>query len=1433
MNLNQPQHPYELDEDLSYTADQLYGGDMCDNPYMGGCYETPSMEENPYMNPLSPSSLVDELNRRDLALAKSVVKNTDPIVEFQETATDRLGQTAESDSLNEELLLNKINAVVDLKSIGGEDVPQEMIQVALWATEGLDNRGLERTIREVLATEMTAEEVLRREGIEGEVNTDWVNRYNKQVSADIHLAQVISSFAKDASIKDFFEVMYFQHRGIDAHNVAGKVTDPYAAMNDLLTSVLTIEDVEERDIALTTLFKNIEEESNGKFSALEMLEIAKSGKEPNLILDDIFLALDSASAVPLLGWALGAVVAPMKAMSAIGKAYKLNKVMKAQRLIDAGIADKTGEVAKNLGLARDDLLSQYTVFDTSILSGKGLTREKIEDLQLYQMFLGKITADINDTNRVTTLANVSEDMIEQSAKEYIEKNRGIVPSNISVENTGKFLKYKATYKDASGKTDTMEFRLTRDDINGELGVEPIGAVAKLFADPYYLFKSAGNKLVGAATRNLQAADRATGYYGTALKEINSTLPLLDRKKFRNALEKGDIDEKVWSVAELRQNFGLSDKGIDAYYKYRSLMDMAWFSNARRLAEKYEFEGLKKASILGADELGKVFDSFESANGLMREGGKAYDAEKGTYITKDKLEDLYAKENKVLIQTKDYIPTGDGSFTNTFIVPKDSVSDIGMFGGLSFRRGYVPKINKDTFYFIKHNKTGKTVDFRGTSLSSKIVSSDVVEAFSSKSGAEARKAELIKSGKYKESDLTIAFDRDMPVGEADDLIRNMNYGKYVGARKQTPLKLDGDENIARVDPMQAASDYLNMLARHNASDEWASVMKEEWVNQVKNTPGALWDEMARFEQARDPWTGKLKIEGIKEGTPEYRALDTAHQYIQDQLGIPTAADRARTASINSFAETLDAWGAKTPARWILRFDHTNPARLAKTMAFHPMLGMMNPAQIVMQASGFLVASSLHPTSAIKALNRVWDLAAMDRAVGNKAVLDLVGNKDEAMHIWSLWNKSGFHHSVKSQGDLQAAVDGSSLAKGIMNKTLEKGLIPFKVGENFNRRMSFLIAHDQMVKSLGRRVTDKELPALIDRTNTIMMNMSTANKSFMQEGYKGIFTQFMQVHQKYVGTLLNKSNLTGAERIRLASVQSLLFGLGGFPFARFVAKQFSGDVEQGTFDDETLQFFHEGVTGMLASGAGLKNDFASRMSLGEAFFEGWLRILSADIDGFSDFFRKGAFGPAGVVGERGWNAISTFKTAMMGEPDVTKWDDVTWKYVASVFAEIPTSTKNYFAGKMLLESGKMYSTSMRGHSAPLYDEAQHGQINEVSARFVQMGFALKDIPLAFEQKKYADSVNKRVTDIATAMAHMFNKEFTTDKESSAAQIFNNVQFATVFKAMLANESPEFKDAVIQSFKRKVTITKDFKSQMADEFEKALLLDNRSGLTRGVEK
>jgi hypothetical protein len=563
--------------------------------------------------------------------------------------------------------------------------------------------------------------------------------------------------------------------------------------------------------------------------------------------------------------------------------------------------------------------------------------------------------------------------------------------------------------------------------------------------------------------------------------------------------------------------------------------------------------------------------------------------------------------------------------------------------IPYREGYIPKFNKNARAFVK--------EFRSVTIDGipKTVETGTVRVFDNMKDAEEFSAHMANQAIQKGDNVEYRalVDRQLEaearvLGGGDETFASS--GMATGARKQEDLLFGWEGTpIEREGAFESISRSLASLSRFIPRNEWRMGIQQKAINTANkilppNHRVTHFNELAKLPD-----------------TTQGRFLKKLHNQIEDWMGFPSKSEQMWEATVQNMYEwaigkgLVKSGGLATKSVNFLM--HKDPIANARAAAFHSLLGWYNPIQLWVQAQGAAVALSrniLNPIALARSIQDQTALAASGYSQNAETVAHVAkafGMKaDDLQEMQKAWRKSGLEDSILMTADHAAAAEGRGVASDAISRAADKGLMFYRTGELFNRRVSFVTSYREwQAANKGKKIDDIALKDIMKRTNDFMLNLGRANRASWQKGLLGLPTQFLQVGTKTLETLLGMNkNLTAFERGKLITAQMALYGSAGLGYANFGSGAVAGmmgyenqvDIDRN-MSPETRKALNEGFLGWSTLAMfGVDIEIGKRSSLLGSVTDFTDRILFDDTPALEVML--GAFG---ATGDRFWQAMST--------------------------------------------------------------------------------------------------------------------------------------------------------------------------------------------------
>lgn len=872
-------------------------------------------------------------------------------------------------------------------------------------------------------------------------------------------------------------------------------------------------------------------------------------------------------------------------------------------------------------------------------------QKNISDLSKLEKQLESLPKNSPKKALKTEIKSLREEIaIQRSEKDSLsqtvqtKETFKITPENVKISGeTGNTTTFSYQIRDENGDLidQTHELVLTRNDV-GAYDITAVGPIEKNLASPTAIFKGLAREDVNSAQRIdnevAQIFNKLDDLQEEILKPLGSLLRPRNRKRLKSvddALIKGDafIDPatgergKVYDPEELRTLFNLDTAQQQVYYGMNRLFNNVWIVRNHLLRDHMLAFNYKRIKLLDNEtSFGKVYETDNDAK-LSKSSSIAYDTTSDreiTSLTPEVIDRQYALGKRLVKLDEPYRAGAEGVHYDHVFVNAEDVSELPMVV-LARKKGYVARIYKDARFFAKEFHEIKLNGGKGTKttthrffdtryeatkyidkLRKEWAANKVLEDVAAgKDELAATKVRMIEANKK----FQVLTDRELEIeaNSTGKLGYTGSGGLYTGARAEDALLfgINGEEG-RRLSAFESMTNTIANISRLIPINQWRLGLEQRWINTAN-------------EILHTPVTSFKKLQESGESLESIRFLNTMHDQIRSWEGFPTAEERF----FNAVTQNLTEWSVrktdekgllskaltKTRAKELIGWMRDkDPVGRARAIAFHNLLGWYNPVQLWVQMQGGMVAASAsfgkNLTKDLKATMGLTVLRTETSPVLIKRAARIAGIEEEQMlNMIEAWNKTGLQDAILQTADHAAAIKGHGIAFDALGRAADKGLVFYRTGELFNRRLSFSVAFNEWVAKTGRsNPADAELKGIVDRTHDFMLNMNKANRAYWQKGVLSLPTQFWQVTTKSLETILGlNGNLTRAERGKLAMSQLMLYGTAGVPLANFAndfATQVAGlDPEQHPYAAKAI---NEGFWGWVTLSAfGLDHMFDTHL------------------------------------------------------------------------------------------------------------------------------------------------------------------------------------------------------------------------------------------------
>lgn len=677
------------------------------------------------------------------------------------------------------------------------------------------------------------------------------------------------------------------------------------------------------------------------------------------------------------------------------------------------------------------------------------------------------------------------------------------------------------------------------------------------------------------------------------------------------LLKGDEMQITWSDATLIEGIEthrglvkLDPVEIQAYKDTRDLYDSLWrmLNDTRRKDLQFSGQSAFRVNHVSKDGTIRPVNVYGRAGAqgdlstqaiagkdhLLNDVSSTHviDAKSGNVVELATVPDLakdLANGKKAFVELKEPFFQGDGSQYKHLLV--DVIQgDKGKQAKqaleipqevLDYRQGYVPKLITNEVNFVVEERAPRIINgakVRDLRPIRGFQNRAEADAFVNKSIADRLAKGTASTGtetpEWFVQDLTQEYRRNN--SEKMQFINtNLFRGAFGGDRTDGVFKvgLEGEPGT-RMSAFEGLRRYADFIARNAPMHEYKSAMIKRFLNSIKSASSGKKELEVPWD-----WTSTITMASTD---PRYKGAVAMQDWMKATFAVPTSEERWFEGKMRLLSHGMDRliykdqlgnkrWAGSIPlalqrkltsSRWA-----KNPIAAAKGLTFDMMLGMFNPAQLIVQSAGMMVPLSLNPITGIAALPQflgiraLWSMTNIDDAAQVAKAMGL--SEHEFRPMWNAFRRSGIPDSVIENADFghYVTTQHGYYSVDFWSKIKETGRMFYTMGELNNRTFAWTVAYRRLMKennwSKVAMLSDKQLTSINEEALRIGMNMTQANRAQFQTGVAALPTQFMQVTSKYLENLyhgmfgLEKGGQwTKAESWSSFATSTLAFGAAGW-------------------------------------------------------------------------------------------------------------------------------------------------------------------------------------------------------------------------------------------------------------------------------------------------
>lgn len=1011
-------------------------------------------------------------------------------------------------------------------------------------------------------------------------------------------------------------------------------------------------------------------------------------------------------------------------------------------------------------------------------------KEAMTDLSEGESFVREGFLDAQD--RTKAVDRINDEFATYVGSTYKGKDKIVNVTKTKEDTSGVTFEFEVTTPEGETVKDTFRGNFTTDDIGFW---QSLPRESMIFSEKAQANKTDFMSTVQAAIRLDNTAAAVASQLRRVIKDASRPIKGLRGKPRKQRVSEvdqilltGDELGKVYTPQELKAGVNglkLDEDQIEYYYNMRSAMDGLGILRNIDARRAMTARGVKELRV-GADTpfFGEIVDDAATAGRRIKGMKSFYKFEKGNNRRIDvdqlNLEQEYADGYRLARLEEDTFLGGNRY--QYVLVKSDTVHDLPHVV-LDLKKGYIPRINPNATYFVQ-----AFTDSAVNGVPDKI--RKAVRSFDNKKEADEFAAKLFANRPDEFSETTefrVVEDGELEAFRAGDSGITQTGGLVYSPRSRTPIPHnDGDAaSVPRMGALEAIELYLENTKNFMTRNEWRMGMRKKWEN------------TASFH------LGGTKVSFDDPGAALQNAqLAAAHRKIQEFSGFMDKGERWWEQTAKGVYEwSIDKAGRNRMSDFILSQRQKDPAARLRSMTFHTLLGMFNPAQLWVQAQGAVVALSTkltQPAAMAKALRlnpimtmlqhvdfddveklpaQIAKRLGMAPGTSYKAALAKAAGVEvqELEDLMKIWKKSGFYDSTLSSADVEAAARGFPTSGDAVRSFINSGLMFFRAGELFNRRTAFLTAVDELGGASKVLASDSLLKEALNKSNDLMLNLGKANRASWQKGPLSIPTQFLQIQAKTIETVLGMNGaLEPHERMKLLMSQFALYGAAGMFGGQWALRQIAAmsgldQIDINNMPEGAVKAMSGGLTDWLLYAAGAQVTAADRGALLNGMDQTVFSLFTEEQTAF-----EWIAGPSAVGPERFWKKLQQISSQFSTPQDINgrvsfSAQDVsdTLRFLADDLAELAKSP--FATGRqidmfyLMRDLGQLHDTNGNLLAAPVEGfnwQTEWGTLVGFKPDLLQKKYDLSEI-----NQTYRDTVQFRTQ----LLIHQWDK-FLLDLEGA---------------------------------------------------------------------
>lgn len=744
-----------------------------------------------------------------------------------------------------------------------------------------------------------------------------------------------------------------------------------------------------------------------------------------------------------------------------------------------------------------------------------------------------------------------------------------------------------------------------------------------------------NSIYSPALTSMYKATKFNSLFADFTKQSFDKLNGDSIDKVNNALIRTESLKRDMTVLELQSQGVVSTAEQEAYYAYRTMRNIQHYVKDKALSEYLTASGYNNVFV-GLDELGELSGPAKSKtlNDVLNKN--VYDVEnnKMVTVTPDVAKELDSRGVQIYQYLKAQTIEGrKGSITTIAVAPNksrvgDIMNTVGKVDG-AYARIYtdeywiklkgtqlIDDVETEVTYAIRSSVTEKDASayVKGfNSLIDKrkggalISADDVSKALASYEQDAAKLADEFNNGKYDGTSAKFNYTRiddnyfrDVTgVGGREAVSDGKTF--WSGRSEEAIKSISTGSTAAEIKgPLASLEAEISNTARFTATNEFRRNAIQRWYNTYEDVISNIDKDNAK--SADEVFFNVVKnVKGYALQEPQARRMIANKDFILAQLSTKTDDERILQHAINNLTGNISTPGFAHVGQWLRQTDLVNWAKSTNSTF---MLGLFSPAQLVVQASGMLLATTISPKHGLKAAFSIRPILAaltsdnpsvwkwLHKATDVGKTTDL--STSDFSRVAAAIKRVGLLDNIGASSIYNGADGATNIFSKNKAKFNQAQMMFFNKGEEINRVGAFEIARREFIEANPGIAwdTDSALATIVTRADDLSMNMSRVNDARYAQGTLGIPLQFLQ-HNIRLGTniaaqssiLIGKKSMTlsGSEALKLTLGSYLLYGINNNATPDFIEDWLGAELN-GTLSEQQKQYLTQGVLAGIISTIG---------------------------------------------------------------------------------------------------------------------------------------------------------------------------------------------------------------------------------------------------------